>query len=84
LIKTGERDFQLTPVKFPMESLYQDQTALKQQSNSNQTAIKQQSNRPQTAIKPPSNSIIRKLRLSSCSIFIIYSFDYYIIEILIG
>jgi hypothetical protein len=73
LIKTGERDFQLTPVKFPMESLYQDQTALKQQSN-----------RPQTAIKPPSNSIIHKLRLSSCSIFIIYSFDYYIIEILIG
>ncbi|MGD9673656.1 MAG: hypothetical protein AB7U98_09280, partial [Candidatus Nitrosocosmicus sp.] len=67
MIKTGERDFQLTPVKFPMESLYQDQTALKQQSNrpqtaikppsnSNQTALKQQSNRPQTAIKPPSNS----------------------------
>jgi hypothetical protein len=52
-----------------MESLYQDQTALKQQSNraqtaikprsnSNQTALKQQSNRAQTAIKPRSNSSI--------------------------
>jgi hypothetical protein len=55
LIKTGERDFQLTPVKFPMESLYQDQTTLKQQSNHPQTAIKPPSNSNQTTLKQQSN-----------------------------
>jgi hypothetical protein len=55
-----------------MESLYQDQTALKQQSNRAQTAIKPRSNSNQTALKQQSNraqTAASTLRLSSRSIF---------------